>query len=734
MKHYELTEKCGFWLVKNFNGATLGIGDKTILLEVDGYAFKDLNHNGVLDPYEDWRLPIQDRISDLISRMEVEDIAGLMLYSIQQMASMVDPFAQLAFYGGTDETKKNPWDLNQQLRHILKDENMRHITLAVADSAEVAARWNNNLQAFAETLGLGIPVNISSDPRHTPSAKKAEFNMGAGEYISTWPDELGLAATFSPDIVREFGRIASVEYRAMGIATALSPQIDLATEPRWNRFSGTFGESTRLATEMARAYCDGFQTSEGKAGIYDGWGYESVNAMVKHWPGGGTGEGGRDAHFNYGKYAIYPGENFDEHLKPFTEGAFCLDGPTKTASAVMPYYTISYGQDNINNENVGNAYSKYIITDLLREKYGFDGVVCTDWGITTDPGQFDTFMGGKCWGVEHLSVVERHYKAMMAGIDQFGGNNNTAPILEAYQMGVKEQGEEWMRGRFEQTARRLLRNFYRIGLFENPYVDLEETKEVVNCTEFSLKGYEAQQKSVVLLKNKDNILPVSKSTKVYIPEKVQKPGIDWFGQPTPEHRYPAVDSVLASHYIIVVDNPEEADMAFVFTESPVSLGYKNGFVPINLQYRPYISSKTREKSITGEERSFKGMAAATDNDNELDILLNTKKIMGNKPVVVFLTMANPTVVSEFELIADAIVADFAVEKAVLLDIATGVCEPSGLLPCQLPKDMDTVDAQNEDVPFDMVPYTDSCGNTYDFAFGLNWKGVIKDERVIKYAR
>lgn len=181
-----------------------------------------------------------------------------------------------------------------------------------------------------------------------------------------WPEPLGLAATFDPELVRRFGEIAAKEYRALGIATALSPQIDIATDPRWFRFNGTFGEDSRLATDMGRAYIDGFQSSADDAEIADGWGYDSVNAMVKHWPGGGSGEGGRDAHYACGKYAVYPGNNFEEHLKPFTEGAFRLDGPTKMASAVMPYYTVSTDQDTVNGENVGNSYNAYLIRDPLR--------------------------------------------------------------------------------------------------------------------------------------------------------------------------------------------------------------------------------------------------------------------------------------------------------------------------------------------------------------------------------
>lgn len=211
-----------------------------------------------------------------------------------------------------------------------------------------------------------------------------------------------------------------------------------------------------------------------------------------------------------------------DHVKPFTEGAFKLDGPTGYASAVMPYYTISYNQDTKDNQNLGNSFSRYIITDLLREAYRYDGVVCTDWMITGDEGETSDTFAGKPWGVENRSVSERHYIALMAGVDQFGGNNDKGPVLEAYHMGVKEHGEEFMRNRFEQSAIRLLRNIFSLGLFENPYLDPQESAAIVGNSDFMKAGYEAQVKSVVLLKNKENILPIKKGKYTY-PKDILRP-------------------------------------------------------------------------------------------------------------------------------------------------------------------------------------------------------------------
>ena len=275
-------------------------------------------------------------------------------------------------------------------------------------------------------------------------------------------------------------------------------------------------------------------------------------------------------------------------MNVFINGAFNFNGGTKTASAVMPYYTISFNQ-NIEGENVGNAFSKYIITDLLRNKYGFDGVVCTDWGVTKDDAGMAVF-GQTPWGVESLSVAERHYKVLMAGGDQFGGNNDSGPVIEAYEKGVKELGEEFMRARFEKSAVRLLRNIFRVGLFENPYLDVDETKDIVGNPDFMKEGFKAQLKSVVMLKNINNTLPVKKDRTVYIPKRFVPASTNFWGQKTPEKWEYPINPEIAKKYFKVTDDLNAADMAIVMINSPdngSTQGYSkedaekggNGFIP-----------------------------------------------------------------------------------------------------------------------------------------------------------
>ncbi len=741
--------------VANQNGPVLGYSASSglKLLTVNGLFFKDLNRDNKLDKYEDWRLSVDERAKDLASKMTIEQIAGLMLYSGHQAVPASPRGFGAATYNGKPfaESGAKASDLTDQQRKFLTDDNLRHVLVTRVQTPEIAAQWNNNVQTLLEGLGLGIPSNNSSDPRNSVVAS-TEYNYGAGGIISMWPEEIGMAATFDPSLVQQFGSIAAQEYRALGISTALSPQIDLSTEPRWIRLVGTFGEDPQLAADMARAYVDGFQTSTGKDEISNGWGYASVNAMVKHWPGGGPEEGGRDGHYAYGKFAVYPGNNFQAHLIPFVDGAFKLSGKTKKASAVMPYYTISFGQDTKYNENVGNGFSKFIITDLLRKKYDYDGVVCTDWRITADEGKTPDIFAGKSWGVEKLSVAVRHYKALMAGVDQFGGNDASGPVIEAYQMGVKEYGEAAMRERFEQSATRLLRNIFQIGLFENPYVDPAASSQIVGKAAFMQAGYETQLKSIVLLKNKSAALPVQKNKIVYIPKRLTPAGRDFFGNTTPEKLDYPINMELVKKYFTVTEDPSKADVALVFVKGPYGgSGYDkndkntggNGYVPITLQYGPYTASYAREKSMAAGDpvidpantnRSYKSKTITAANNSDLKTILDTKAAMKGKPVIVSLELTNPAVVLEFEKEVSGIIASFGVQDQALLDIISGAKSPSGLLPMQMPADMRTVEEQKEDVPRDMKCHVDTEGNTYDFAFGLNWSGVIKDSRTLKYGK
>ncbi len=741
-----LAEKIIIKQKKNINGPKLvWTADSGVeIIEKDGCFFKDLSKDGQLDAYEDWRLSPADRAKDLAKKLSDEQIAGLMLYSnFNVLPATLAPISKDTYFGEVyDPAKVKSWEISDFQFDFMKNNHGRHLLVAQIQDAETVVKWNNGIQALAEASDFGIPVNVASDPRHTLDMS-AEYNMASGGGISVWPESPGLAAAFDPELARLYGEMTAEDYRAMGICTLLGPQMDIGTEPRWFRYRGTFGQSPELSTDIARAYCEGLQTSYDDEIIWEGWGRGSMNAIVKHWPGGGTGEAGRDAHFDFGKYAVYPGNNFEEHLKPFTKGAFKLSGGTKCAGGVMPYYTISWNQDTRDGENVGNAFSHYIVNDLLRERYGFNGVVCTDWKVTQTLDVKED-LPGRCWGMETETEAMRHMKAILAGVDQFGGNNEIEPLMEAYRCGCAAIGEKAMRRRIENSAVRILTVMFRLGLFENPYVDVEHVQDVLHSEKHREAGYMAQVKSVVMVKNKDHVLPIAGKKKVYVPSKFIPESRDWFGKVHPEHwEFPANADVL-NRYFELVNEPDDADLAIVIMDSPNSgFGFEggNGYVPVSLQYGPYTADLAREESMACDEnerarggRSYKGKTVQAQNITDLDMVLDTRKKMNGKPVIAAVNMNRPCIVKEFEGVVDGLFLHFGVEESVLYDLICGVFEPSGLLPVQIPANMETVELHCEDVPFDMESHIDSEGHVYDFAYGMNWDGIIRDDRVLKYKR
>ena len=714
--------ECGnLVVVENNGGRTIGYSAKSgvAILECDGYAFKDLNRNQRLDRYEDWRLSSEDRAKDLASQLPVENIAGLMVHSSYQLVPSQGTYGGKSF----KDANVSISSLDDEQYRLIREEKVRHLLVTKVRSVYAAAEWSNNLQALCESEAFGIPANNSTNPRTSPS-----------ECTSVWGSTLSLAATFDSTLVARYGEVASEELRAMGITTLLAPQVEIATEPRWMRVHETFGESSALSIDLTRAYINGFQSSYGKDVIEGAWGMKSVNAMAKHWPGSGTGEAGRDAHYAYGKYSVYPGKNFEEHLLPFTEGALKLGGVTERSSAIMAAYNVLLGQTP-NGERVGAGYSRFVVDSLLRKKCGYEGVVCSDWRVPNLYKSIDD-NNGKPWGVEHLSVTERYLQMILAGLDQVGGILTKQYIEEAYYLGVKRYGEEAMRKRFEESARRILVNMFRVGLFDNPYLDVEQSRATVNSKPFADEGFMAQMRSVVMLKNRNGVLPLRPRTKVYIP---------------------SVHTVLSyglaraiEEQFEMVTKPEDSDCALVFISSPKSgKGYsakdvqqgENGYLPISLQYGEYKAVSARRRSLSGGDpmedftnRTYRNKSVTAKNAYDVENVVEARNKMGQKPVIVCVTAKNPMVFSEIEPYADAILMGFGVQNEAVMGVAAGVIEPQGLLPLQMPKDMRTVERQKEDVPFDMECYKDADGNIYGFAYGLNWSGVIKDWRTEKYCR
>ena len=605
------------------------LGKEAPTLTQDGITFRDLNKNGKLDPYEDPRRPIEERIEDLLKQMTLEEKAGMLFQTMIGMNK-----------DGTLLEKTGMFPVPQTSDAIAK-RLMNHFNILEGTDPRHMAEWYNRIQKLAEQTRLGIPVTISTDPRHAFSNNPLA-GMLAGSF-SQFPEQTGLAATRDVDLVQQFGDIARQEYLAVGIRLALHPMADLATEPRWCRSNGTFGEDAELSAQMTAAYIRGFQGET--------LGKDSVACMTKHFPGAGPQKDGEDAHFAYGREQVYPGDNFDYHLQPF-EAAF------KAGTAqIMPYYGMPVGTAL---EEVGFGFNKDVVTDLLRGKYGFDGVVCTDWTLLKDMKILGmNAMPARAWGVENLSLAERAQKIIEAGVDQFGGEACPEVIIQLVHAGKISEA------RIDQSVRRLLRDKFRLGLFDNPFVDVDAAERIVGKREFREAGELAQRKSITLLKNDKQILPLKSGLKIYA-ENIKPEAIAQYGE--------------------AVSDVSKADIAILRLQAPYEK--RKGFM---------------ERFFHAGDLDFK--------EPEKTRILN---ILNKVPTVVDIYLERPAVIPEIAEKSAALLGNFGANDGAVLDVIFGKFAPQGKLPFELPSSMEAVRKQKEDVPHD------SENPLFEFGHGLSY--------------
>lgn len=595
-----------------------------------GFNFRDLNKNGKLDVYEDPRKPLEARVEDLLSQMTLQEKAGLMFIN----GSVVNEDSSI-------EEKPDAQGFGRTAAAQMTNQLMNHFNLWQIPSGRVVASWYNKLQRFAEQTRLGIPVTIASDPRN--HFTRNIFSMAATDF-SQWCETLGLAAIDDMELMKQFAAIVRREYVAVGIRVALHPQIDLATEPRWPRISGTLGEDAHLTARLVKAYIEGFQG--------DTLGPESVACMTKHFPGGGPQKEGLDPHFEFQKGQVYPGNNFHYHLIPF-EAAF----DAKTA-AIMPYYGVPTNQTN---ENVAMSFNKMIITGLLREKYQYDGVVCTDWGLITDVHMGDVIWPARAWGVEKLSEMDRVWKAIDAGVDQFGGESCPEYVVELVKAGRLSEA------RIDQSVRRLLRLKFQLGLFDNPFVDEMQANSLLGHPDSVAAGLRSQQRAMTLLKNEDHVLPLDTRKKVFVKN---------------------IDPAVAADYATIVDTPAEADFAILRLDTPWIPVESNNPFALSFHHGDLDFKEPIKKEI-------------------LDLLQTV-------PTIVVIYLDRPAVIPEISQAAKALVADYGASDQAVLDVIFGKAKPEGKLPFELPSSMEAVRNQKTDVPYD------SEKPLYAFGFGLTY--------------
>ena len=592
----------------------------------DDYLFRDLNKNQQLDIYEDARVSIELRVNDVLSQMTIEEKVGLMFHP----PFTVNPGIGMRIYEilirGNQFTES----------HIIK-KNINHFNLYGNPDPVKLAKRINQLQNYAARSRLGIPLTISSDPIH-------EVERGGGiasfsvQGFSKWPSQLGLAATRDVELVKKFADIARQEYLAVGIRTALHPMADLATDPRWARNFGTFGSDSKLSTSLTLAYMDGFQGENINS--------QSVLTMVKHFPGGGPQENGLDAHLMSGENQVYPGKMFDYHLEPFIEAI------NNNLKVIMPYYGIAVDQSN---ENIAIGFNRYLLNDLLREKLNYDGVICSDWGIIT----------GRHWGVTNLTIPERYIKAINAGIDQFGGEMHPEIVVQL----VKENKID--ESRIDRSARRILKNKFELGLFDDPFVDIESVDKLINTQITQKLALDAQRKSVVMLKN-SNLLPLTEETKIYVDGMEFK------------------DSDINK-----VNTIEEADVILM-----------------------YLHTVFNGNQEPGTDRLFdrflSNLFPNTDLRFNNQVIKRASEYSQVKPLILVVDLNRPAILSELNDLSDALIGTFGVNDEVIHEIINGKTNPSGKLPFELPSSMSEVEEQFEDVP------DDTANPLYKYGYGLSF--------------
>lgn len=556
-------------------------------------------------------LSVDERVELLRSEMTLEEKAGLLFHSMITVGDLETPSAVFGI---------------PSAREVVIERHMTHFNVAGgAPTGRELAEWHNSLQRLAASTRLGIPVTLSSDPRHSFSENPGAAIL-AGPF-SQWPETLGLAAIGDAELVERFADIARQEYVAVGLRAALHPQIDLATEPRWSRQSATFGEDAELAGRLGAAYIRGFQGSA--------FGPGSVSTMTKHFPGGGPQKDGEDPHFAHGREQVYPGGEFELHLRPF-EAAFAAG-----TRQIMPYYGMPIGTEY---EEVGFGFNRSVITGLLRERFGFDGIVCTDWGLITDAEIFGEPFPARAWGVEHLTPPERMQKVLDAGVDQFGGEACPEMLVGLVRAGAVTEE------RIDRSVRRVLREKFELGLFDAPYVDEDAADRIVGRADFRAAGEAAQRASITVLAN-SGALPLPHRPRLYVE---------------------GIDPQVAARYGDVVGAPAEADVAVLRLQAPYEqrgTAFESFFHAGSLEFAPEVIAHVREVAST-------------------------------VPTVIDVLLDRPAILEPIVDAAAAVTANWGANAAALLDVLTGAAPARGRLPFDLPRSMAAVEASRPDVPFD----------------------------------
>ncbi len=656
------------------------------ILQVEGLEFRDLDGDGELSPFEDWRLSAAERAADLVTRMTVAEKAGLMIIGshhpgYSEFLPEPEPGEILNRNDVwrdrnpiTGQEYPEPVLVTSSTDNAINFRHQRHLIVRDNLPPRDLATWTNAVQELAERSRLGIPVVFASNPRnHVALVAQFGVNESAGVF-SEWPGELGLAALRDPDLIETFGREIAKEWRAGGIHKLYGYMADVASEPRWSRFNGTFGEDPELVSEYIGAVVRGMQGPSLSPA--------AVATTIKHFPGGGVRLDGHDPHFEWGQTNEYPTDNALEayHLPPFQAAV------DAGASSIMPYYAKpvnssapqlpeQYWQGPTTQfEEVAFAYNATFIQELLRERMGHQGYVNSDSGI------IDAMM----WGVESLTKPERFAAAVKAGTDIFSDMANPADLLAAAEQGLVTEAE------LNGACVRLLTDIFELGLFENPYVDTDTAEQVIGGETVSALGDRAQRRSVTLLRGNRDLLPLDLTDSPKIHALVT-------GRTRSGEVQAKLEVAIAKQWptATLVEHPEDADLAFVWVRPEIAL-FEDDREGVSLSIDP------------------------RDNGVDVDRVQHIEQTV---PTILVVNLTNPWLLGEIEPAAEAVVGTFEITPENLLASLAGQDGgPTGKLPLTLPASFRMVADSPRDVPGkfcgEAYPYLDREHVSYAYGHGL----------------
>ena len=739
------------------------------VLTVGGYRFKDLNGSGQLDPYEDWRLSLQERIDDLVARMTLEEKAGMLMIETlnSDFNGEIGPADALpgTSYDCKDSATANTnYQCNTNATEYVNNQKMTRfifrngVTATPGTSASVisgpqitpqnAAKWTNTVQQLCEATRLGIPAVFKSNARnHIDPDARAGINEASGAFTA-FPKEAGLAAaalgeeavktgkaptTGDMSIIKQFAEVMGPEWKSIGLRAAYTYMADLSTEPRWYRVHETFSQDADLTANIMKTLVQNLQGST----IKDGTSVNQDTAValtLKHFPGGGPQELGMDPHYAHGKEQVYPGGLFEYHFRPF-KAAIDVG-----VSSIMPYYgaPVNASYNGVTYPQTGFAFSKEIVTGLLRDTLGFKGYVNSDTGIIND----------RAWGLEKKTVDERVAAAINGGTEVLSGFHINKTIADLVKAGLISED------RLNEAVERLLKEQFQLGLFENPYVDETKAASIIGKNEHRTVALDVQRKSLVLLRNQEQTtgvkaLPLKAGAKVYIMGDFTKANVEKYGYTVTDGNVlvNGVRPVAAGHdyALISISALVNRTEASKYKSDDPEYGLNPNHLKPTKAGQPYNQPwGSEDRCVVPDEYAdttktcldngliFGGVLPWEANNLSFTTMAPSKSwqlkpsladiqaIMtevGPQNTILHIYFRHPFVLDEASGLrnAGAIVAGFGVSDTALLDVLSGQYKPQGKMPFALANNLQAIIDNEPDVP----GYPDK-DTLYPFGFGLTY--------------